>query len=58
MAASIVPSDFADAMAGDDDGDHIPVEPLIVMSAESLSVVPFVDEIVAVKSQADPKALA
>ena len=47
-----------DATDGDEGGIDKGAGPLIVMSAESLSVVPFEDEIVAVNIQATPEAFA
>ncbi len=56
MASSMVPSDLIDSIVRDEKGAHMEVDPLI--SAESLSVVPFVDVIVAVNVQADPGVFA
>ena len=53
----MVPPDDVEAIAGLEGEPHI-AEPLMVMSAVSLSVVPFVDEIVTVNVQADPEAFA
>jgi hypothetical protein len=50
--------DVIDATVGEEGGIDKGAGPLIVMFAESLSVVPFEDEIVGVNSQADPETFA
>jgi hypothetical protein len=57
MAASIAPPDDVEAIAGLEGEPHI-ADPLILISAVSLSGVPFVEEIVAVNVQPEPEAFA